>query len=443
MYVRILCSCLWIQSVLKLACCNLHSKFKEFEELTPDNFTVLVKRDVMSGQVHFKIVTFFALRKYFVLHLVPGSPVLREDFEVNMVDGHGRMTRVPIDQQIFYTGYLHGNRQHSVDAVHTDGLWIAQIRGPDDEYSIEPRTHHEPDSSVTSMLIFRQRDIDSSSLQNLSDDNAAFQPFCEELHFKHYPIPYSKLLKKNHPNKKNSLSETIPNERANRKNKKNLDTNTGNNIFTEQFNSEEYLPKDFKIQYTDNHRRRRRSQSERQSRLQDTCEMLAVADFETYKGVGRRNIYRVVATLVYLYQVVDRLYRPTYFDTFTNLGIVLVKVMVHTEYTPVGPDQIHYNMAYNRMNGMNTLVAMSQVTNFSYFCLVHLTTQRQFSGTLGVAATAEETSDSWSNGICAMIQDQSRNIGLSTPVTANGHPMSLTVSMILSSTFWMPFFSGL
>ncbi|BFZ14568.1 hypothetical protein BsWGS_17607 [Bradybaena similaris] len=425
MYARILCSCLWIQSVLKLACCNLHSKFKDFEELSPDNFTVLVKRHATSGQVYFKIVTFFALRKYFVLHLVPGSPVLREDFEVNMVDSNGRMTQVAIDQQIFYTGYLHGNRQHTVDALHKDGIWIAQIKGPDDEYSIEPLTHHEPDSSVTSMLIFRQRDIKSSILLNSSDDNPAFQPFCEELHFKQYLIPHLKRVKKHHPNNKNSLRETIPNETAKRKNEKNLDTSITNNIFTEHLNSEENSPKDalLKIQFTDNHSRSRRSQSVRQTRVQDTCEMLAVADFETYKGIGRRSIYWIVTILVFLYQTVDRLYRDTFFDTFTNLGIVLVKVMVHTEYTPVEPDKRHYNMASNIMNAISTLKAMANVSNFSNFCLVHLTTQRLFSGTLGVAATADGTK--WSNGICAKVTNESRNIGLSTPITDTGYPMPL------------------
>ncbi|CAG5128137.1 unnamed protein product [Candidula unifasciata] len=432
MYARLACLCLWIQSVLNLADCNLHSKFKEFDELTPDNFTVVVKRNAVSGQAHMKIVTFFALKKYFVLHLVPGSPVLRKDFQAHMVDGDGRITPVHVDQQIFYTGYLNGNPQHSVDAVHTDDVWIAQIHSPDDVYSIEPLTHHVPDSPATLMLIFKQRDINSSIFNGYSHDNATLHPFCEEVQFKQYPLSDSLAVKQRSHIKKNTSVKTSPHTRKARQSERDINSQLRDNIFMENRHSETHLSKDnhSKVQFMKHQDLWKRSNFQRKFTTHDTCEMLVIADFEAYKGIGQSSIFRMISIFVFLYQSLDRIYRATYFGILRNLGIVIAKFIVHTEYTAV-VDNNHYNMAKNKMSGIDTLVAMARVSNFSNFCLVHLTTQRHFGGTLGVAATAEEFSDAWGNGICAMSLMEARNIGLSTPITAKGQVMPFTTYLLV------------
>ncbi|CAG5115636.1 unnamed protein product [Candidula unifasciata] len=415
MYARLVCSCLWIQSVLTLADSNLHSKFKEFDELAPDNFTVVVKRNVVSGQVNMKIVTFSALRKYFVLHLVPGSPVLRKDFQAHMVDGDGRITPVHVDQQIFYTGYLNGNPQHSVDAVHTDDVWIAQIHSPDDVYSIEPLTHHVPDSPATLMLIFKQRDFNSSIFNGYSHENATLQPFCEEVQYKQHPLSDSLAVKQRSHIKNNTLTKSNPYTR----NITNSDSHVGhpltNSIYWDNFNSETYLSIDnqFKIQYKEYEDRWRRSNTKRDTPVYDTCEMLVIADFETYRGMGRSNILRMISILVYLYQSVDRIYRDTIFDSFTNLGIVIAGLIVHTEYTNISN---HYNMPNNRMTIGNTLFSLFRVKNLTNYCLAHLTTQRNFAGTMGTATTGSPNARLWGNGICAGTVSDARNVGLSTPM---------------------------
>ncbi|CAG5128135.1 unnamed protein product [Candidula unifasciata] len=406
MYARLVCSCLWIQSVLTLVDCNLHLKFKEFDELTPDNFTVVVKRNAVSGQLNMKIVSFFALRKYFVLHLVPGSPVLRKDFQAHMVDGDGRMTPVHVDQQIFYTGYLNGNPQHSVDAVHTDDVWIAQIHSPDDVYSIEPLTHHVPDSPATSMLIFRQRDINSSIFNGYSHENATLQPFCEEVE---YPLSDSLAVEQRRHTKKNTSATINKFKQENIYNEKTDHRRVANNIFKKHLNSETHSLNLILSVY-------------------DTCEMLVIADFETYRGIGRANIFRMISILVYLYQSVDRIYRETKFDSLTNLGIAITNLFVHTEYTRLSE---HYNMPNNLMTALRTLYSMSQVTNFSNYCLVHLSTQRSFGATVGIATTAARSTHNWGGGICARYAMAARNIGLSTPINAHGVNLPVFIYLLV------------
>ncbi|CAG5130178.1 unnamed protein product [Candidula unifasciata] len=406
MYARLVCSCLWIQSVLTLVDCNLHLKFKEFDELAPDNFTVVVKRDAVSRQVNRKIVTFFALRKYFVLHLVPGSPVLRKDFQAHMVDGDGRITPVHVDQQIFYTGYLNGNPQHSVDAVHTDDVWIAQIHSPDDVYSIEPLTHHVPDSPATLMLIFKQRDINSSIFNGYSHENATLQPFCEEVE---YPLSDSLAVEQRNHRKNNTLGKTNQYNQEVKYKKRATNGRETKNMYWDPFHSETHWSKD--------HRRRN---TKRDTSAYDTCEMLVIANFDTFKGIGRSNIFRTVSILVYLYQSVDRIYRSTSFGSFTNMGIAIARVTVHTDYTNA---PYHYNMLDESMSAMDVLAAMTIVSNFSDYCLVHLTVQRNFREALGIATQARTFH--WVSGICGRLAVYPRNIGLSTPL--NGRNVILPV----------------
>lgn len=370
------------------------------------------------------MVSFFALQRYFVLNLIPGSPVLSKNFQALAVDGEGKATSISVNTNNFYKGFLNGNPLHGVDAVYVDDLWLAQIYAHNnDVYSIEPLSHYDPAASRRSVLLFREKDMKKDVNEDVTS-----QLFCEEVQtdarIQSLTTP---LVEDFNGDKKNSNKSEKKNENDHEwTNNEDVPIKLSSRRETSLIRSE----RDF-INNRYNSRISSLQKRSNISRIYDTCDILAIADYETYKGIGKSSVSRVILVLIYIYQTADRIFRQTVFGDLTHMGLMVTKLLVHTKYSTTSDK--HYNMANNIMTGTETLISLTKVSEFSGFCLGHVTTQRNFGGTLGLAATAEIRLSGWYNGICARQTNQSRNIGLTTVINANNDLLPLLVSHIFLS----------
>ncbi|GFU62880.1 ADAM 17-like protease [Trichonephila clavipes] len=86
---------------------------------------------------------------------------------------------------------------------------------------------------------------------------------------------------------------------------------------------------------------------------------------------------------------------------FSGMGFVIQEVMVHTEPTPVGRGETHYNMAGASWNVRDLLEVFSRNLNHRWFCLAHLFTDQKFDGgILGLAYVGSPRRNSV-GGICS------------------------------------------
>ncbi|KAH9513961.1 hypothetical protein Btru_031851 [Bulinus truncatus] len=370
--------------VILVACDDsLSSKFKRFEILRPSMVQVRVKRDSGTGGVKTKTLTLFALDRLFVLNLLPGAPGLHSQFRVVLVDGRGDRTPYALDRSVFYSGQLQGDDSSGADIVQIEDAWVGRIFTHDTAYGIEPLDYHEGGNGRTQLMVmYDYRDVRS---------NQTGSAFCQEIYFDE-------------------------SGRLHLKNRAHLFLDHGQ-TFRKRQQRHDAPP-----------RRQDRLYEKvgRSSGVPDSCELLAVADYRALVGIGQGSVQKLAGILVNTYQSADRIFNGTKFGDLGPQRLMLSSILIHTEYTHVEPDALHYNMEAEMGNATAVIMTLTDVPYFRQFCLMHLTTQRNFGETLGLAATAENDSDIWFNGICADSDETSRNIGLSTPLTMSGQPMPLS-----------------
>ncbi|XP_005096215.1 disintegrin and metalloproteinase domain-containing protein 17 [Aplysia californica] len=180
-------------------------------------------------------------------------------------------------------------------------------------------------------------------------------------------------------------------------------------------------------------RRSRRFREEERTR-QDTCDIFAMVDYETFKSIGQNSVEGVISWLVHQYQAVDRVLRESGLSrNGITYGVKLQSVAIFSSYTKVLPNAKHFNMANNQMTGEETLISLTKYRKFSDYCLAHLTTARTFGGVLGMASIASPDPHDFNNGICGATKRSARNVGFSTPVDAMRKPLPISKYVLVMS----------
>ena len=375
---------------------SLHSTFHHFESLKPHQISVREKRSA-SGKETVR-ASFWALQKRFNMMLTPGARVLHPRVEASLVDETGTVTPFSLLNNKFFSGTLDGHATHEVDASESDGVWMVHIHTPHEFYAVEPMRFYDSTANERDMIVYRARDI---KLDNITTDHS----FCKEVFFEEPP--------------KNQRKEQAAAPRA---------KTTGSKLKADMSNIHHFKDDSERTnkQHVSSFGKSKRQVSDKPWReegysLEATdCDVVAVADFNLFKGIGNRSPTSIVRTLVHVYSLVDKVFRETDFgDVFNGrkYGIVLRGMIIHTNYSH---SATHYNSRNLTMSAHDVLVAMTAHTPFINYCLAHLTTQRNTGVIIGLAARASP-GEYWDNGICAAVEDSfPRNVGTSTVVGPTG-----------------------
>ncbi|GFS18810.1 disintegrin and metalloproteinase domain-containing protein [Elysia marginata] len=382
-----------------------HSIFKHFETLKPHHILRREKRATSGVKGLDIIVHFLALQKHFKLLLTPGARVLHPSVEAKLVDSTGTVKPLSFEDNRFYFGTLNDQAIHEVVASETGGMWMIHIHTPGEFYGVEPMWFYDGNANHTDMIVYREQDI---RINNTSSE----VPFCKVISLKE---SFSNAV-----NKKTGLTNSngILHQVVSSMYKKGLSTPRAPTITrtVKDFLKASYEEK--KSLFNRTRKPKRRNKREHGHRDAPTeCELLAVADYSLYKGVGARNPSSIVQTLVHIYSLVDKIFRDTDFGKGfgRGYGIALRGILIHTNYSD--PETLtHYNSANLSMSAEDILRAMTREFRFFPYCVVHLTTQRDTGKTLGLASRASDE-ENWDNGICAgRHQYYTRNVGTSTVI---------------------------
>ncbi|KAK0043036.1 ADAM 17-like protease [Biomphalaria pfeifferi] len=386
-----MCSIKWIcwsfcsQIILmyiQVRCDFLGSKFTQFEILKPDMIRLKVKRE--TGNVKVKM-SLFALGRKFVMSLYPGTSNLHSNFTVSLVDSHGVMTPHSTDLDLIYTGHLQGDDLSGVDMVNVENVWVGRIFTGETIFSIEPLSLHDARSHPHHMIFYDVRDLKVNHSESGS-------PFCREIFFDRD----GRLQFKNETSRNSHHMES----------------------------NHEHFPNKFDEDYNESNPRVLRSLL-----TLDSCDVLAVADYRSLMGLGQGSVQKLIGILINIYQSVDRIFNSTRFGNLGPQHIVLKAVIIHSNYSVSEDKTIHYNMQAEKRNAIEIVYSLTRHAYFRQFCLMHLTSQRNYGEMLGLASTAESAGNVWNNGICAGHEDRSSNVGLSTPMKMSGTLMPLTKYM--------------
>ncbi|RUS78869.1 hypothetical protein EGW08_013374, partial [Elysia chlorotica] len=389
-----------------------HSIFHHFETLNPNQIILREKR-AASGSRQPVLTGFFeAFNKRFNMLLTPGARILHPRVKAELVDSTGAAKPFNLHNNRFYSGFLVGQETHQVDASETEGVWMIHIHTPDEFYAVEPMSFYDGNAEHSNLIVYRSQDIKTHN-------ETVKSPFCKDFAFKDL-----NKNPKNHNNRQPEIFNLVNMVAATLRSKK------------KKFRGPRYMrhavkrnSKQFEQAFTEREKQQHRSggKSARSVRTKiytkhaqydapKECDLVAVAGYTLYKGIGMENPSRIVQTLVHVYSIVDKVFRSTDFgDGFGDgYGIVLRGMLIHTDYSN-SPN--HYNTADPFADAETILIAMSREAKFFPYCLAHLTTQQDMEDILGLASRASPTV-SWDNGICAGINYHiSRNVGISTVIS--------------------------
>ncbi|KAK0043035.1 disintegrin and metalloproteinase domain-containing protein 17 [Biomphalaria pfeifferi] len=366
---------------IQVRCDFLGSKFTQFEILKPDMIRLKVKRE--TGNVKVKM-SLFALGRKFVMSLYPGASNLHSNFTVSLVDSHGVMTPHSTDLDLIYTGHLQGDDLSGVDMVNVENVWVGRIFTGETIFSIEPLSLHDARSHPHHMIFYDVRDLTVNQSESASS-------FCREIFF----------------------------DRDGRLQFKNETSRNSHHMESDRRDNYD-KPKLHKYNKESN------SRFVRNILTLNSCEVLAVADYRALLGIGQGSVQKMVGILINIYQSVDRIFNSTEFANFVNQRIVLKAVLVHTSFSYVYPGSIHYNMEESFNDATKFVYSLADFPYFAQFCLMHLTSQRNYGEMLGLASTAEASGSEWNNGICSGRRGVARNVGLSTPIRLTGEQMPIS-----------------
>ncbi|XP_042889599.1 ADAM 17-like protease [Penaeus japonicus] len=334
----------------------------------------IVKRGTTESNHRFnkiKEVQFSALGRDFRLILNPRKGLLHSQFKAYAVDGAGNEKIIHVDHENFYEGRVFGEKMSDVSAHLEDGVMTATIHTPDDTYHIEPSWRHIPDAKDDSMIVYRGSDVKYSWEDNhpslkghkmcdfVKEGNETTETDDEEEWIEGYEPPDG------------ILPEALREEQGPKRRVKRQQAEPYN------FNGEK-----------------------------TRCPLLLVADFRFFREMGGSNYKTTVNYLINLIDRVDKIYENTVWkdgvDTadFSGMGFVIKKIWVHQEWSPVGSNQVHYNMERNSWDVRNLLEVFSREYSHKDYCLAHLFTDIKFEGgILGLAYVGSPRRNSV-GGIC-------------------------------------------
>ncbi|ROT82229.1 ADAM 17-like protease [Penaeus vannamei] len=352
-----------------------HPNLRYYEVIDSSAFNHhVVKRGIKESNHRFnkiKEVQFSALGRDFRLILNPRKGLLHSQFKAYAIDGAGNEKIIHVDHENFYEGRVFGEKMSEVSAHLEDGVMTATIHTPDDTYHVEPSWRHIPDAKDDSMIVYRGSDVKYSWEDNhptlkghkmcdyVKEGNETTEMDDEEEWIEGYEPPIG------------SIPEPLPDEHG---------------------------PK----------RRVKRQQAEPYNFNGDKtrCPLLLVADYRFFREMGGSNYKTTVNYLINLIDRVDKIYENTVWkdgvDTadFSGMGFVIKKILVHQEWSPVGSNQVHYNMERSSWDVRNLLEVFSREYSHKDYCLAHLFTDIKFEGgILGLAYVGSPRRNSV-GGIC-------------------------------------------
>ncbi|XP_071103682.1 ADAM 17-like protease [Haliotis cracherodii] len=323
---------------IKLVQGNIDSKLRYFETLKSVEVRSRVKRSADGQGAAYKEVWFSALGRNFYMVMKPDTRVLSNSFKSFTVNEDGHTEPFHINRNEFYTGHL-TDGEGVVDAHLEDSQWNIQVAMKDDVYSVEPSWRHLPPSDNHTLIAYRHSDI--------KWDHA-----------------YPHLS--NHSNKRQSMCESIHPDIGDGE----IDEESEEN----QTDSEDH------------------GRQKRQAWLlnKNTCNLILVADYLFYDGVGGGFKHRTANYLIGLIQRIDNIYRETLWNKEKGqigFGFQIKEMRIHNKPTTVAKGEKHYNMKNpNQWDTRQLLNEFSSHVYFGRFCLAHLFTHQSFSGgVLGLA----------------------------------------------------------
>ncbi|XP_042862957.1 ADAM 17-like protease isoform X2 [Penaeus japonicus] len=353
-----------------------HPNLRYYEVIDSSAFNHhIVKRGIKESNHRFnkiKEVQFSALGRDFRLILNPRKGLLHSQFKAYAIDGKGNEKIIHVDHENFYEGRVFGEKASEVSAHLEDGVMTATIHTPDDTYHIEPSWRHIPDTKDDSMIVYRGSDVKYS----WEDSHPSLKG--------HKMCDYVK--------EGNETTET---------------DDEGEEWIEGYEPPDGILPEALREEQGPK-RRVKRQQAEPYNFNGDKtrCPLLLVADYRFFKEMGGSNYKTTVNYLINLIDRVDKIYENTVWrdgvDTadFSGMGFVIKKILVHQEWSPVGSNQVHYNMERTSWDVRNLLEVFSREYSHKDYCLAHLFTDIKFEGgILGLAYVGSPRRNSV-GGIC-------------------------------------------
>nr|XP_032810428.1 disintegrin and metalloproteinase domain-containing protein 17-like isoform X1 [Petromyzon marinus] len=335
------------------------------------------RRDVAEGPRD-RTVSFQALGRKFVLHLSARRGLLTDSARVLMQDAWGEVKPLPLNTHGFYSGYVQGDSNSSVQAYIGEGEFSARILTSGDEYHVEPLWRLAGDPEDERMVVYR-----GDALQG------SHAPFCATR------LPRGA--------KKGGEQEgRRPGEHPGQQ-------------FGSTNSGEAMRPK--------------RSAAAggpvgaMGEPVKDTCTLLLVADFRFFQAMGRGQQGTTINYLIELVDRVDGIFRGTHWgEQAASVGIQIQEILIHEESTVVVGGERHYNMeappspithglpsppslgttshAWN-VSELLRQFSMDVSERASQVCLAHLFTYQDFEdGILGLAYVASPTGKT-DGGVCS------------------------------------------
>ncbi|RUS83823.1 hypothetical protein EGW08_008404, partial [Elysia chlorotica] len=462
LYVPLLFFCLHV--FISRCFCNVHSIFHHFDILKSKDISVKDGESTNTEPTKHIRLSFTAFQTRFTLVLRQGGNVLHPHAEATVVDGLGKMTPVPIDRSVFFSGTANRNPSFEVNAASLRSVWIIHIDTPNEFYAVEPLKFYDSEANSAHMIVYRGRDI-------RTDNQTQGQSFCGEFslnrslnvfpggehkttekkvgktiryknksqetpHFKHMFSHVSHTFQ-------NDLSKSTPrifqnDAKSNRResfdplNLKYLllkhtlhESKKQNSEMKSTFKSErKRVPHPLPSKHTRAVKRDKRSDAkfdQRKHLRPRNCDTLVIVDHTLYQGIGAKSEANIIITLTHVYTMVDKIFRRTSFGNRDGYGIVLRGIRIHREPSAVG-----YNAPHDGNKDPNALL-YKMVTDVSLikYCMAILHVQRDFSYTLGISPVPN-SKRAFKYGICGSANPgSSHNVILTTAQNVGGEILSL------------------
>uniref|UniRef100_A0A0L8FS77 Peptidase M12B domain-containing protein n=1 Tax=Octopus bimaculoides TaxID=37653 RepID=A0A0L8FS77_OCTBM len=375
---------------------NINQKLHYFETLKSTDIHIITKRSIDANpQSHLKFVHLKGLGRDFSFYLRSSQQVLTHDFEATVVDADGHESSLFVDKNAFYQGALQDDAHSHVEAVWEGEDLLATITTPNDTYTVEPSWRHLPNSKNHTMIIYKGSDV--VSFYNKTGHGN--QLVCRSQ-------PGVTLSKEEY---EKSLEIT---KRFHESGMKNFSKYSGDNPDSGHHRSKRFVLK------------------------HDTCDMILVADYTFFKGIGNSDSLNTANYLIHIMSKVDHIYRNTVWDEnlgLTNIGVKIRHVKIHSDYSK----DVSYNKKHD-WEYKQLLVNFSWDTRFYRYCLAHLFTFQKFQdGVLGLAYIASERLNTV-GGICSspFYQDgvfMTLNTGWSSSMNTQGHRILTQEAQIVTA----------
>ncbi|XP_041374950.1 ADAM 17-like protease [Gigantopelta aegis] len=340
----------------KMTSADLSSKLYYYEMISPISIYTRSKRSIdetADTELLTKEFAFSAFNRSFVCHMRTRTEIFAPGFNITVVEKHGEHTIAHIQEGNFYSGKVDGEESSEVHGYFEGSVFTGTVTVAKEIFVIEPAWRHFSADERHGMLdgnmiVYRSSDmkLDFSHKHQSGEKSASF---CGADHDGHV-IPTDHVELSLH-----QIRDSL-------------------------------------------HRQKRQTPNA------NTCQLVIVADYKFYEGMGNSDIYTTASYMAGIIERVDAIYRRTVWNSagLTGLGFQIQQMIINKFPTVPTGGSVHYNMAPTTpWTPAALLEAFSTETYFNSFCLAHLFTHQAFSGNvLGLAYIASKNTGA-AGGICS------------------------------------------